>query len=156
MHKVITLERRTSKGGIHTLFLSSIFAANGGRTSTTDTVSQALNRVRSHQFYPVDSKSFTIDRNLHQHGIAEAYTGLYTVTLPLYYARFMYSNVSAVALFDWGIVWLEHGPVIVLLAYEWRRAPTAEHSAAVSAGSCASDHSFVPASDFRSSAELDA
>jgi len=34
-------------------------------------VGAILDRVRDHQFHPVDASSFTIDRTLEEHGIAD-------------------------------------------------------------------------------------
>jgi hypothetical protein len=36
-----------------------------------DGVNKVLQRVREHHFHPLDSTSFTIDRELKQHGIAD-------------------------------------------------------------------------------------
>lgn len=45
----------------------------------------------------------------------------YSITLPLYYLRFRYDEIGLAAVFDNGLVWLEHGPVLVLLvAAKWR------------------------------------
>jgi hypothetical protein len=41
---------------------------------------------------------------------------LYALTLPLYYLRFRYVEAGLMGWFDNVIVWLEHGPVLVLLA----------------------------------------
>jgi len=49
-----------------------------------------------------------------------------TLTLPLYYLRPLFVEWDAVAVFDQGIVWLEFGPVWVLLVAWWwghRRLP---------------------------------
>ncbi|GAB4324751.1 MAG: hypothetical protein Kow0059_20480 [Candidatus Sumerlaeia bacterium] len=46
---------------------------------------------------------------------------LYAVTLPLYYLRFRYDDLGYANLFDNGVVWLEHGPVLILfLAAKWK------------------------------------
>ncbi len=46
---------------------------------------------------------------------------LYTALLPLYYLRFAFKTMGNVNAFDYGIVWVEHAPVICLLLWEWRR-----------------------------------
>ena len=51
---------------------------------------------------------------------------LLTVLLPLYYWRYLFLARGQVAVFDYGIVWLEFVPVWMLLAWEWwssRRVP---------------------------------
>lgn len=40
-------------------------------SSAADTVDQAFASLREHVFHPLDSKSFTIDRSLNRHGIAD-------------------------------------------------------------------------------------
>ena len=46
---------------------------------------------------------------------------LYAVTLPLYYLRFRYDDLGYANLFDHGIVWVEHGPILILLvAAKWK------------------------------------
>jgi hypothetical protein len=52
---------------------------------------------------------------------------IYGITLPLYYLRFLFVDMGWTHWFDWGVVWLEHGPVMVLLGAAWwldRRSPT--------------------------------
>lgn len=46
---------------------------NDTETSSSDepSVETVLNRVRTHEFHPVDETSFTIDRTLKEHGIAD-------------------------------------------------------------------------------------
>lgn len=44
--------------------------------------------------------------------------------LPLYYLRFPMSAADNAACFDYGVIWLEFGPVFALLAWEALRAPT--------------------------------
>lgn len=45
---------------------------------------------------------------------------LLTVLLPLYYLRFFFDSISMVKIHDYGIVWIEFGPVIyLLLREEW-------------------------------------
>jgi len=46
-------------------------AASGGASGAADAVEQAFARLREHTFHPLDGKSFTIDRNLKRHGIAD-------------------------------------------------------------------------------------
>ena len=41
---------------------------------------------------------------------------IYTLTLPLYYLRFLYQPLGMATVFDHWIVWIEHGPILVLLA----------------------------------------
>ncbi len=55
------------------LACSAIVAAQAPSPAgaTTNDVSNALASVRGHTFHPVDGKSFTIDRDLKQHGIAD-------------------------------------------------------------------------------------
>ncbi len=44
-----------------------------------------------------------------------------TATLPLYYLRFYLKAVGHVQWFDYGVVWIEFGPALVLLAWQaWR------------------------------------
>lgn len=45
---------------------------------------------------------------------------LLTVLLPLYYLRVFFLSRGQVAIFDYGIVWLEYLPVWILLWREWR------------------------------------
>lgn len=46
---------------------------------------------------------------------------LYAVTLPLYYLRFRYDDLGYANLFDHGVVWVEHGPILILLvAAKWK------------------------------------
>jgi hypothetical protein len=42
-----------------------------------------------------------------------------TAALPLYYLRFYFDARDQVALFDYGIVWLEYLPIMALLIVEW-------------------------------------
>ncbi len=59
---------------------------------------------------------------------------LLTVLLPVYYLRFYFSHYTgSVAIFDYGIVWLEFVPVWILLALEWRKARLTSGVAAVEA-----------------------
>ncbi len=44
-----------------------------------------------------------------------------TAALPLYYLRFYFDARDQVALFDYGIVWLEYVPIMALLTAEWLR-----------------------------------
>lgn len=46
---------------------------NDTETSSSDelSVETVLNRVRTHEFHPVDETSFTVDRTLEEHGIAD-------------------------------------------------------------------------------------
>jgi hypothetical protein len=44
---------------------------------------------------------------------------LYTALLSLYYLRPYFTSQSMKSIFDHGIVWLEHGPVLVLLVRQW-------------------------------------
>ena len=44
---------------------------------------------------------------------------LYTALLSVYYLRPYFTSRSMTSLFDHGIVWLEHGPVLVLLIRQW-------------------------------------
>jgi hypothetical protein len=44
---------------------------------------------------------------------------LYTALLSLYYLRPYFTSRSMTSIFDYGIVWLEHGPVLVLLIRQW-------------------------------------
>ena len=44
---------------------------------------------------------------------------LLTVLLPLYYLRFYFAARDKVAVFDYGIVWIEYIPVCCLLVWEW-------------------------------------
>ncbi|MBI3118050.1 MAG: DUF2029 domain-containing protein [Candidatus Hydrogenedentes bacterium] len=47
---------------------------------------------------------------------------LLTATLPLYYLRFPMHELGYVSWFDFGLVWIQFGPSLVLLAWEaWRR-----------------------------------
>nr|WP_246325272.1 glycosyltransferase 87 family protein [Dissulfurirhabdus thermomarina] len=46
----------------------------------------------------------------------------YTALLPLYYWRFAWEARGRVPVFDDGIVWVEHAPVLAILAWEWYRA----------------------------------
>jgi hypothetical protein len=46
---------------------------------------------------------------------------LYTALLPLYYLRPALEHVGRARLFDEVLVWVEHGPVICLLSYQWAR-----------------------------------
>lgn len=50
------------------LFLAS---SSAGAADRPMSVSDVLDRVRAHDFHPVDKRSFTIDRRLKQHGIAD-------------------------------------------------------------------------------------
>jgi hypothetical protein len=42
-----------------------------------------------------------------------------TAVLPCYYLRFYFDARDQIALFDYGIVWLEYVPIMVLLIVEW-------------------------------------
>lgn len=44
---------------------------------------------------------------------------LYTALLSVYYLRPYFTSRSMTSIFDHGIVWLEHGPVLVLLIRQW-------------------------------------
>ncbi len=44
---------------------------------------------------------------------------LCTALLPLYYLRFAFETTGDVAAFDYGVVWVEHLPVVGLLMVEW-------------------------------------
>jgi hypothetical protein len=44
---------------------------------------------------------------------------VYTALLSLYYLRPYFTSRSMTPIFDHGIVWLEHGPVLVLLIGQW-------------------------------------
>jgi hypothetical protein len=44
---------------------------------------------------------------------------LYTALLPLYYLRPLMAAHGHKALFDHGVVWVQHGPVIVWLLLDW-------------------------------------
>jgi hypothetical protein len=46
---------------------------------------------------------------------------LLTILLPLYYLRFYLESRELVHWFDYGIVWVEHVPVWVMLILEWRK-----------------------------------
>jgi hypothetical protein len=46
---------------------------------------------------------------------------LYTALLPLYYLRPALEHIGRTWLFDNVLVWVEHGPVIALLLYQWIR-----------------------------------
>jgi hypothetical protein len=49
---------------------------------------------------------------------------LLTALLPLYYLRFRFVALDRVGVFDHGIVWLEYGPVWILLLREGIRGQT--------------------------------
>jgi alpha-1,6-mannosyltransferase len=44
---------------------------------------------------------------------------LLTALLPLFYLRFYFLDIDKVGIFDYGVVWLEFGPTLILLAREW-------------------------------------
>ncbi len=52
------------------LWLLSSMSA-GGASGPAPSVGAVFDRVRAHNFHPVDDRSFTIDRTLRQHGIAD-------------------------------------------------------------------------------------
>ena len=41
--------------------------------------------------------------------------------LSLYYLRFYFEELGLVGWFDYGVVWLEYVPVLVVLGYMWAR-----------------------------------
>ena len=43
----------------------------------------------------------------------------YTALLPLYYLRPLMASYGHTRLFDYGVVWVQHGPVIAWLAWDW-------------------------------------
>ena len=43
-----------------------------------------------------------------------------TATLPLYYLRFVFADAGRADIFDFGIVWIEVMPVLLLFAWEER------------------------------------
>ncbi|MDK2972069.1 MAG: alpha,6-mannosyltransferase [Candidatus Sumerlaeota bacterium] len=58
----------------------------------------------------------------------------YALTLPLYYLRFRYAGEGIAPLFDNGVVWIEHGPVLLLLAAaKWKPVWIPAHPGPLSA-----------------------
>jgi alpha-1,6-mannosyltransferase len=44
---------------------------------------------------------------------------LYTAMLPMYYLRPYFASRSMTSIFDYGIVWIQHGPILLLLIRQW-------------------------------------
>jgi hypothetical protein len=47
---------------------------------------------------------------------------LYSALLPIYYLRPVLEHVGRARFFDEVLVWVEHGPVILLLVYQWAQS----------------------------------
>jgi len=58
-------------GGLLALTISAAAQNAGPSQDGLRDVSEAIDGVRSHEFHPVDERSFTIDRHLQRHGIAD-------------------------------------------------------------------------------------
>lgn len=59
---------------------------------------------------------------------------IYSLTLPLYYLRFYYQPMGLAPVFDQWVVWIEHGPIVILLAvacwhsrHDWFPTTQAHH-----------------------------
>lgn len=65
--------QRSRSGSLLLATASILFLASSSGSAAERPMSAAdvLDRVRAHEFHPVDDRSFTIDRHLKQHGIAD-------------------------------------------------------------------------------------